>query len=118
MRAAAVFLAAVIRVAYAQDKDDIPRCSWDCLGLTPSDTCHIRIDPECACGVVVTDARRSQLGSCVGTYCKDGTTFDDGAGFNSDCNPDRHRDTYYLRYKPQYYSRYYQHSEFNADDRV
>ncbi|KAF4908882.1 hypothetical protein CGCVW01_v012106 [Colletotrichum viniferum] len=77
MRAAALFLAAVIRVAYAQDKDDIPRCSWDCLGLTPSDTCHIRIDPECACGIVVTDARRSQLGSCVGTYCKDGTTFDD-----------------------------------------
>ncbi|KAL3293567.1 transmembrane alpha-helix domain-containing protein [Colletotrichum asianum] len=77
MRAAAVFLAAVIRFAFAQDKDGIPRCSWDCLGLTPSDTCHIRIDPECACGIVVTDARRSQLGSCVGTYCKNGTTFDD-----------------------------------------
>ncbi|OHE95189.1 transmembrane alpha-helix domain-containing protein [Colletotrichum orchidophilum] len=78
MRATAAVLAAMIRFAYAQDRDDIPKCARDCLALSPSDLCHVMKNPDCACRLGTRDTMRTQWAVCTQNFCSyEETTFED-----------------------------------------
>ncbi|KAK1635512.1 hypothetical protein BDP81DRAFT_450394 [Colletotrichum phormii] len=77
MRATAVVLAAVIRFAYAQDRDDIPKCAQDCLAPSVSDLCHVKINPDCACRIGKQHSMRTQWTTCIQHFCGEGTTYED-----------------------------------------
>ncbi|KXH38215.1 transmembrane alpha-helix domain-containing protein [Colletotrichum salicis] len=69
---------AVIRFAYAQDRDDIPKCARDCLAFSPSELCHIMKNPGCACRPGTQDSLRSQWAICIPRYCRyEEKTFED-----------------------------------------